>query len=124
MRNGRFHIAALIIWIVLLLSCFCGCGSKQTETASSSSQPAVSSPLPVEGNDTDVEMQEVDSTCFSEVGYDAGQELLLVRFRNSGSLYSYGPISQEEYNAFISSSSLGKYYNSYIKGNYECHRLE
>lgn len=130
-RNSRIRIAVLVLLVALLLSCFSGCGAQQTGAGAVSSQPAVSSsqstvssPLPVDGNDTDIEMQGVDSTCFSEIGYDADQELLLVRFRDSGSLYSYEPISQEEYDSFIGANSLGKYYNSYIKGNYECHRLE
>lgn len=72
----------------------------------------------------DVYMESVDSTCFSEVGYDEENEVLLVRFLESGSLYAYSEISYNLYEDFILSDSLGTYYNSNIKGLYNCERIE
>jgi hypothetical protein len=124
---------ALLLAAVLLVTLLSGCGEVadsmrspkiSTGNGTESSQQSDSSPLPVEGNDSDVEMQSVDSTCFSEVGYDPDGEILYVRFLDSGSLYSYQPVSQDEYDDFMQADSLGSYYNDYIKGQYECHRLE
>lgn len=61
-----------------------------------------------------------DSSCFSQVGYDAGMEALFVTFRDSGKSYIYTNFSQYDWNSFSSASSLGSYYNSYIKGKYTC----
>jgi hypothetical protein len=98
--------------------------NSSVEGAGSSDSENEKAPLPIEGNDTDIEMYEVDSSCFSEIGYDPDEELLLVRFKDSGSLYSYSDVPEDVYDEFESSDSLGGYYNDYIKGQYDCDRLE
>ena len=66
-----------------------------------------------------------NSTCFSYVGYDEDQEALAVIFRsNETRLYIYDDFSADDFDAFFSSSSLGKYYNSNIKGQYTCTRYD
>ena len=66
-----------------------------------------------------VPLHSVDSSCFSEIGYDSEWETLVVRFRENNSyLYAYGNFSQSDYNQFKNASSLGTYYNTYIKGQY------
>ena len=65
----------------------------------------------------------VDSSCFSQVGYDARHETLLVCFRDSGAYYCYYDFTQEDYDDFIAADSLGAYYNEYIKGYYHCEKL-
>ena len=65
-----------------------------------------------------------DSSCFREIGYD-GESLLAVRFRDSGSLYYYYDFPPDEWEAFLSAESLGRYYNAYISGgSYACERIE
>ena len=64
-----------------------------------------------------------DSTCFSEVGYDAEWEVLVVRFRDSGSVYTYSCFPVSEWDEFIAADSLGSWYNTYIKGQYDCERI-
>ena len=72
----------------------------------------------------DVEMQPTPgSSCFSEIGYDPEWEVLVVRFRDSGSVYKYSDFPMEEWNKFISASSLGSWYNKHIKGKYEYERV-
>jgi hypothetical protein len=72
----------------------------------------------------EVTMQSTpESTCFSEVGYDSDWEVLVVRFRDSGSVYTYSDFPESEWNDFIAADSLGSWYNTYIKGQYDCERI-
>ena len=71
-----------------------------------------------------ISMQPVDSTCFSHVGYDKANRILKVRFRDSKSVYIYKNIPNEVYRALINASSIGSYYNNYIKNKYEYVRIE
>ncbi len=59
-----------------------------------------------------------DSTCFSRVGYDRRNNVLIVVFRDSGAEYHYFGVSEDVWESFYDSTSLGRYFNSYIKGNY------
>ena len=63
-----------------------------------------------------------NSSCFSEVGYCEDEEILVVTFRDSGKTYLYLDVPEWEWYSFISSSSLGGYYNSDIKPFYSCYR--
>ena len=136
--------------VLVLTACFAilvlmaGCGSTtQTTTAINDIKPTVTaSPYPtkyqppsdelVNGKvpfDNDYEyssliFDEVDSSCFSEVSYDINNEILVVRFRDSGALYYYYKISPSFYDSFRSADSLGGFYNNSIKGKFSCYRLE
>ena len=71
-----------------------------------------------------VKMQDTPgSSCFSEVGYDSVWEVLVVQFRNSGSVYTYSNFPECEWDEFIAADSLGRWYNKYIKDNYECEKI-
>ncbi|MBQ4451220.1 MAG: KTSC domain-containing protein, partial [Clostridia bacterium] len=61
---------------------------------------------------------------FSHVGYDKANRILKVRFRDSKSVYIYKNIPNEVYRALINASSIGSYYNNYIKNKYEYVRIE
>ncbi len=75
-------------------------------------------------NVDDVKMQSTPkSTCFCEVGYDSDWEVLVVQFRDSGSVYTYSDFPEREWNEFIAADSLGSWYNTYIKGQYDCERI-
>ena len=66
-----------------------------------------------------------DSTCFSRIGYSHRYHVLGVVFRNSEPrIYLYKDFPVGEWDAFVEASSWGGYYNSYIKGNYECERID
>ncbi|MBQ9388227.1 MAG: KTSC domain-containing protein [Lachnospiraceae bacterium] len=71
-----------------------------------------------------VYMYSVDSTCFSEVGYDRDSENLVVTFRDSGATYVYTDFPMYEWDSFFNASSLGRYYNSHIKGYFPCYKVE
>ena len=123
----------------MMFSLFVGCGEKDVEKhydpSEFSIRPSVDvpdisellddsdDPLPIEDEEPTVDMKSTpDSSCFSEIGYDDWTATLYVRFRDSGSFYSYEEFY--DWDSFRHADSLGSYYNSYIKGQYECHRLE
>lgn len=60
-----------------------------------------------------------ESTCFSRVGYDSRNNVLIVVFRDSGAEYHYYDVPEDVWESFYDSASLGKYFNREIKGNYE-----
>lgn len=65
------------------------------------------------------------STCFSAIAYDDGCEMLALIFRsNEDRAYVYSEFLERDYQEFISSSSLGGYYNQNIKGQYPCRRTD
>lgn len=63
------------------------------------------------------------SSCFSEIGYDSDWEVLVVRFRDSGSVYTCSNFSKGGWSKFVSADSLGRWFNKYIKGEYEYERI-
>jgi len=63
----------------------------------------------------EIEMNPVNSSMISAVGYDAESETLRVEF-SSGRTYEYRPFSAELYTQFINSPSLGRFFHSTIKG--------
>lgn len=60
-----------------------------------------------------------DSTCFSRVGYDSRNNVLIVVFRDSGAEYHYFDVPEDVWESFYDSESLGRYFNANIKGYYE-----
>ena len=73
----------------------------------------------------EAELRETpDSSCFSAIGYCAVRELLAVRFRSGGPVYLYAGVTPEVWEDFSSASSLGRYYNAWIKPSYEAVRWE
>jgi hypothetical protein len=72
----------------------------------------------------DVNMQSTpESSCFSEIGYDSDWEVLVVRFRDSGLVYTYSGFPEGEWIQFIAADSLGRWYNAHIKGQYEYEKI-
>lgn len=69
-------------------------------------------------------LEYVDSTCFESVGYSEDDEVLVVRFLDSGSVYVYYDVPYYEYEELIYADSIGGYYNDNIKGCYECEQIE
>lgn len=69
-------------------------------------------------------LEWVDSTCFSAVGYDEYNEILVVEFLDEGSIYAYYDVPEYEYWDLVNADSIGGYYNDYIKGQYYSERLE
>ena len=61
-----------------------------------------------------IEMFKVDSSMIAAIGY--GDGLLNVQF-TSGKTYQYTGFSQDTFNEMLESSSIGRYYNSLIRGS-------
>lgn len=81
-------------------------------------------PTPSVFDVNNVKMQATpQSSCFSEIGYDSEWEVLVVRFRDSGLVYTYSDFPQGEWNKFVSADSLGRCFNKYIKGKYDYERI-
>lgn len=62
-----------------------------------------------------MEMQPVNSTDVSEIGYDYDTATLRVRFLKGGTLYEYYSVPEEIYIGLINAPSIGQYLNIYIK---------
>lgn len=72
-----------------------------------------------------ISMEKTDqSSCFSEIGYDENEGLLVVTFRSSGDSYLYYDVPEDMWEALSSSESIGRYYNDNIKGEYFCEKLK
>jgi len=72
-----------------------------------------------------VDMEDTpDSSCFSEIGYDEQNEVLVVVFRDSGSMYAYYDVPEGVWDDLYFASSMGSYYNKNIKGQYDCEKIE
>lgn len=117
-----------IICVLLLASALGGCENTQQTTASltPAMETAATTAPKLYGEKEDLEALLEDtprSTCFSRVGYYESGKLLVVEFRESGSIYEYSNFSAADWADFIAADSLGEYYNTYIKGNYPCERL-
>lgn len=61
-----------------------------------------------------VKFETVKSSQINEVGHDAEKQILYIRFRNK-KMYEYYPVTTEEFVAFKTSDSIGKYFHANIK---------
>lgn len=123
----RYVVLGFILFAIIAvgISSCSACSPKKSTTTKN--QTSVESYEDEEETDytpfEDVRMKEVDSSCFSEVGYASDTETLYVRFKDSGSLYRYDEIPSNIYRSLMNAESIGKYYNSDIKGKYPCTRI-
>lgn len=70
------------------------------------------------------EYYDVDSTCFSTIGYDSKDQILYTQFLDSGSEYLYLDVPEDVFDSLHDAESIGRYYNKNIKGSYECYKIE
>lgn len=66
-----------------------------------------------------LDMQEVDSSAISEVGYSEIWDALGIRFRNTGKLYVYFGVSSDDVSGLYNADSMGKYFNEEIRDYYD-----
>ena len=73
-----------------------------------------------------MEWETVKSSAIKEVGYASWPfEALGIRFvRNSDPVYVYYQVPASVYYELINADSIGGYYNSEIKGKYDCEKIE
>lgn len=60
----------------------------------------------------------VNSSAISNITYNTTTQVLSVVFKESGIEYFYTPVDDQTANDFINASSIGKFFNREIKGNY------
>jgi len=65
----------------------------------------------------------VQSTMATSVGYDCNDRILQVEFSN-GAVYEYADVEPETWEALQETDSLGKFYHSEIRGQYDCQRVD
>jgi hypothetical protein len=61
-------------------------------------------------------MFPVNSTSIRAVGYDGGN--LAVQFHTSATTYIHHGVPESVVHKFLNASSMGAYYNRYIRGRY------
>jgi len=69
-----------------------------------------------------MERTPVTSTNIQSIGYDSNSQTLEVEF-NSGTVYQYAGVPQDEYDGLMTAGSKGTYLNARIKGRYPYARL-
>lgn len=70
-----------------------------------------------------MEMQSVSSSNLAAIGYDYDTATLRVEFIKSG-LYEYYGVSTDVYDGFLGASSIGTYFDQFIKkGGYTFSKL-
>ncbi len=65
-----------------------------------------------------MEHQSVASSNLSSVGYDENTETLEVQFKN-GSVHQYHGVSAETHKQLVQARSVGSFFHSNIKDNFE-----
>lgn len=106
-----------LVLMILLAFSFISCG--ETDTFSSPDGG-----IEVQSEDYTSLLKDVDSTCFESIGYDKSNDILVVKFLESGSVYIYYEVPVSVYKELRSADSIGGYYNNYIKGQYISERIE
>lgn len=64
----------------------------------------------------------VTSSSLRSIGYDARTRTLEVEFA-SGSVYRYAPVPGEVWAAFRRADSKGKYFQDFVRDNFETERV-
>ena len=62
-----------------------------------------------------MERHPVSSSLLERVGHDSDEDVLEVELE-SGAIYQYRNIPEETYEELLSADSLGRYFNSHIRG--------
>jgi hypothetical protein len=68
-------------------------------------------------------MPYVQSTALQKVSYDEEAHVLCATFRESGRTYAYHEVPQELYDGLIFSDSLGAYFNTHIRDQFDYEEL-
>lgn len=70
-----------------------------------------------------IRMMRVDSSMFTELGYDNTHKSLVVRF-TSGALYQYFEVPEYLWNDMQAADSMGSYFSKNIREEYRFEKLE
>lgn len=69
-----------------------------------------------------IEMESVQSTNLSAVGYDEENRALRIEFHDSGT-YEYYDVPRGVYEDLMQASSHGSYHHDHIRGNYDYRKV-
>ena len=111
---------SLLILCALLLS---ACGT-QTAPQATPQPTAIARTTPKPFSPYDLRLYSVDSDAISELGYDADEQVLVARWRNTGIRYAYYDVPEEVYNALMAADSLGSYFYYNVRMSYVYERLD
>lgn len=70
-----------------------------------------------------IKLTPVESSMIEAIGHNQETKILRVLFKN-GVMYDYAGVSEEKYNEFKNSKSIGKEFHSNIKKKYEAKKIE
>ena len=71
------------------------------------------------------ELVPVESRAVQQVGYDAAERELYVRFKGtSDGTYVYADVSPQEYDDLLEADSIGGYVNREVKPRHACRLLD
>ena len=104
--------------ILLLLLLLAGCTSRTKEKG-----PTIAYFSKNEIDITTVQMQKVNSTSISYIGYEQ-QVLVIVFVEDYDRCYVYNDVPADIYHNLLDSESIGSYFNSNIKGKYKSNRID
>jgi hypothetical protein len=65
----------------------------------------------------------LESKMFTSVAYDAGEQILYLRFRKTGDVYRYFEYPVTEYQAFLDAESRGRFFLARIRDHFRYERL-
>jgi hypothetical protein len=69
-----------------------------------------------------IPMLPVESSMANAVGYDAANQVLQIEFYN-GTTYQFEEVEPEIWDELHDTDSIGRYFNTEIRGNYESSRI-
>ncbi|CAM3962872.1 KTSC domain-containing protein [Flavobacterium cucumis] len=69
-----------------------------------------------------MDRQSVRSSNISSIGYDEKNEILEIEFL-SGGIYQYLDVPNYVFEELMDAESQGKYFNAYVKDNYETTKI-
>ena len=65
----------------------------------------------------------LESKMFTSVTYDAGAQILYLRFRKTGDVYRYFDFPPAPYHAFLEAESRGRFFLAHIRDHFRYERM-
>ena len=65
----------------------------------------------------------LESKMLSTAAYDDSQQILYVRFRNTGAVYRYFDFPPADYQTFLSAASKGRFFRYQIRDHFRYERM-
>ena len=97
--------------------------STQATTTETATEPATQEATTAAFSLDDVALTATpNSSCFSKIGYSEAHETLVLVFR-SGGTYLYTGVPASVWQSFRAADSLGRYFNTKIKGVYPSEKV-